>query len=261
MAVKDGDSPAQARIRLGIVYCREKQFQKSVEQLEPVLKEGIVKNPILFYLGLAYLNENKLANAFECWDKLEKACPDDERLQINIARLHYLLGKEHIENNRYEEAIFHWTKYMKKYTNDDNTQKNIAELHFRAGVESLMNEKNKDISNAQDNFNKSIKLNDSVPVYKYYSGLCELELGNYELAVQIFKQLEGKMEESRIKYHLGLSLLKAGNKEQALTIFKEILKTGIKNNYVRNVISVISNEHIKNGNVMEAISLLEAEYE
>jgi tetratricopeptide (TPR) repeat protein len=137
-ARKDGSQSAYLTSRLGFVYCRQKRYEKAIPHLEEALRLGCDSDAVLYYLGLANARCAKYGIALENWEALAQKHPEDQRLTLNIHRLHYLLGCDYVKEQKYEEAAAAWKVYVTPRLEDGNLRKEFSEVHFRAGMKQLI---------------------------------------------------------------------------------------------------------------------------
>lgn len=256
-ALADSSGPVEASVRLGILAYQQKNYEKSLEHLRHAREAGAESDSVLFYLGMGLMHTDRIDEALEVWSPLQQRHADDERLELNISRAHYLLGLRYLKENRFADAISMWTKYLKQYATDDKTWREIGELHFRIGLQEL-SKGEPDLRKAVDSFRNAAEIDRENPRFQFYASICDLALGNQKEAfAQLTKLVKDHPNDSRMKYHLGLCMLKKGERQKAQDLLLGLVDGSKKDVYSNLAVSAIANEHIKERRYEKAISVLE----
>src|SRR5581483_11696749 len=129
------DGP-KAALRAAILQCRLGEYESALKLLEGYNTTGSEKATVLFYRGFAHASGGNTKAAIADWTELRQLQPNNERLLLNLARVHYLRGAAQMQAGRFPEAISSWEEYLRLYPADEKAARDIAELHMRmAGAE------------------------------------------------------------------------------------------------------------------------------
>jgi tetratricopeptide (TPR) repeat protein len=252
----DGRFALQSHLRLGILYFRQSDYKRAFEYLQQAYQSGDKSDALLFYCGLIFALNNHFMTALQCWNELLDRYPKDERLKLNIYRVHYLLGCSYIKENKYAEAIKEWKEYLKGYAEDIKTKKSLAELYFRLFVAEI---KTGDIRKAREFVLQSAELVEDNKKYIFYAALCDCKLGGFDECVNhLDKLMNTELGASGIKYHKSVALMRKGEKAEAIKILSELSTVNEKNIYVSHAKWLIADEYILNRQYENAIPILEA---
>lgn len=244
-----------SHLRLGIIYFKQSNYKKAFVHLQQVYQSEDKSDALLFYYGLACALTNNFIPTLESWNALMSDHPEDERLKVNIYRVHYLRGCSYANENRYTQAIQEWKEYLRGYTDDIKTQKNIAELYFRLFASEI---KSGDTQRAKDFLLEAAAFDKENKKYIFYVALCDYKAGGFDKCINhLDNLLNTELDNLRIKYHKGAALVRKGGKVQAIEILSEVSKTHEKNNYVSHAKWLIANEYILNREYENAIPILE----
>lgn len=245
-----------SRMRLGVIYFKQAEYKKAFEYLYLSYQYDDRTDALLFYYGLVCALTNRFKPSLESWDVLLHRHPEDERLKVNIYRVHYLLGCSYANERKYMQAIQEWKEYLKGYADDTKTKNDIAELYFRLFTDEI---KTHDIQKARDLLFEATAFDNENKKYIFYAALCDYKSGSFDDCVtHLDNLLDTELDPFRIKYHKGVALLRKGEREQAVELLSEVSKAQEKNKYAAHARWLIANEYILNSEYENAIPILEA---
>ena len=202
---------AQYHLRIGTSYLVKGHYPQALSELIQAAQMDPDDPVIQNNLGLAYFVRKEYALAE---DHVKKA------LEINprYSEARNDLGRIYIELARYDEAIHELTAVTKDltYTVPEKAFVNLGLAYMKKG----------DLTNAQNNFKKSLEANSHFcPAYNYY-GQALFQLQKYEAAIDAFdsalKLCNNNYDEAH--YFSGLSYYKAGQPEKAEARLEEVVK-------------------------------------
>ncbi len=237
--------------RLGILYCMQSDYLTAFQHLLQAKNLGDESDSLLFYLGMAAINDGNVGEGLRAWEGLFQRNPDDHSLKLNICRAHYLLGRQYIIAEQYLDAISDWETYLTGYEDDGATKENLAKIYFRLALRKV-----KDNGSNSAEIKKYIlrakELDPTNSQYYYYLGIINLEMCEYNDCISIFRNLlETQPDNTGLKYHLGLALLRNGD-NAGIDVLKEV-RNGRYANYAT---QLIANTYLKNEQWHEAVGLL-----
>lgn len=109
--------PLEARVRLGVCYCRDGQYQKAAEALESLYGSTMESDAVLYYLSLSLAALDRGAEALEIWSKLAARHPEDRSLETGMADLYLGEALRHWESREAEalldQALVHDPRHTK----------------------------------------------------------------------------------------------------------------------------------------------------
>ena len=173
---------------------------------------------LLSYFSYAAAMNGEYTTALVTALRQQQCHPGDNRLSLNINRLHYLLGRQHLEVGRLDQAIEEWTKYLEHRPGDEECKSEIAQLRFRAAAEICAGNGVSLPEKAVQQLAAAVELDPSNPVYRYQRHLCEAVHGSWEGLLRASADLAAELGEGwrvHVQYHLALANLAAGQVDQA----------------------------------------------
>jgi tetratricopeptide (TPR) repeat protein len=221
-----------AQRRQAIVCCRLQRFDEAVAcwDREEEEAEDIVDNrdsaeiladydEFLQYRGLADACRSNYAAALNSWEALRKRHPEDQRLGLNVNRLHYLLGKQRFEEGRLADAIAEWTAYLEPRPEDEELQSELRGLRLQLALEQLGRD-----SGAVSAVREAAALDAANPVFRFHALLCDLLEGRWDDAALGFErlapELDGKLR-ALAAYYAGLARLAQNRTGEAASVLNE----------------------------------------
>jgi tetratricopeptide (TPR) repeat protein len=244
--------------RIGILYVLMEDYETARVHLGRLSELNPDDDSVMFYLGLAHIRLNDFDKALEIWERLLKKTPGNRQLQQNISEARYNNGIRFINLKEYDQAILEWEEYFKFHTKDNGLKKELAQLYFTSGLSKLEIQNTRDLKLIKKNyFDKAYELDKTNPTYLFYLALLEFVQKNHNIARDMLEELCEKIPGNlKYRYYLSLVLLETGEKDRSLRLLSEICETPEKNGYSENARLIIANEHIKNQQYDEAITLL-----
>lgn len=256
-AAQDG-AGSYVLLRIGVIRCRLGEFVEALRSLDLSAQPGNVTDTLLFYHGLANVSLGRYEEAIRDWSELEKGCPGNERLQLNLARARYVLGTLYISLGNREAAIEQWEQYLSQYPMAENVARDIGELHFRNALEALSEETPRAIEQARECFSAALQRDPGNRTYRLYAALCDARSGTrFEGAIGTLRSLaEEDRREPAVLYHLGWCLLQDGKASEAAQMFEQVQVFKEAYDYRRYASWALSNLLVEEGKFQEAAEIL-----
>jgi tetratricopeptide (TPR) repeat protein len=217
--------PLNARIhrRLGVLQCRQQDYASALKSLDQAAALGDVSDELFYYRGLVAACCGELTVTFASWEALLKRHPEDQRLALNMNRLHYQIGEQHIKAERWREGIAEWMAYLNSRPEDEDLKKEIAKLHLRVALSELAND---EIAAARSSLEQSLALDSENILCRYYFALCGLAEGQWDNYIAEAESLMGSLHpqlQCHARYNLAIARLAKGEPEKAEVLLTEIL--------------------------------------
>lgn len=251
------DAEAAAKLRVGVIRCRRGEFAEALRVLNVCAEGGNDGDTLLFYRGTAFAMAGLCEDAIREWERLRDRHPENDRLKLNLARARYLLGGQRLAQNQYRPAIEQWERYLTDYPMDDNMAGNLAELHFREALAVFKSGAANANSQARECLQAAVKRDPRNRTYRFFLALCDVFSG--EDASGGILSLRSLLEEDRTPknlYHLGLCLLQRGEDDEAVQLFKEVRSLPDAYGYRRYASWALANVFIGNAKYGEAAEIL-----
>jgi tetratricopeptide (TPR) repeat protein len=199
-AIAHWPKDAQLQHWLGLVYFKQGQNAKALEQLRTAEREDGTRFDIHFDLALVLLAEDQYPVAA---DELQKAI----KLQPKAAMAHVLLGRCYQNTNRTLQAIEQFQTALRL---DPNIP--LGHYHLGFAYASLGNN-----HEAIAEYEKELLHSPDNPSVRYQLGHCLLEAGEWKsAAAHLKKAVEIDPQNSDASYDLGKALLLEGDAETAV---------------------------------------------
>jgi len=223
---QDAKERGVARLRMGIISFRTADYAIALQSFLDSSLNGAKDDDYLFYRGATHAHLGQYTEALEMWHWLRKKHPRNERLNLNIARAHYLRGGGRLHEGNLTGAIEDWSQYLSCYSDDLDGKFDLAELHFQNGLAKLHAYSAGD-SLAADSAVNSFQLAHSIarrhPPYAFWLGASHMIAGAPEKAAIEFQQIIDNVgPDPRLHYHLGSALLQLGNQPEAAIDYLKI---------------------------------------
>lgn len=205
---------------LGVLLCKQKEYAEAKQQLLQAKQTGDQRDAVLNALGFSQAMLKEYKDALRTWSELYERHPEDERLALNITRLHYVLGSEHARAGRYSEAADEWERCLTLYSEDDQLRGALAEIYFRKGRADL---RSGGAAAAKQALLRASELCGPKSGYEYYLALSELAAEEHEAAGERLRRLmDADSGHAGYTYHFGLTLLNQGQSEAARALFEQV---------------------------------------
>jgi len=207
----------------GFLRSAEEKIAARKSKPSPRATGDSLPDSVLFHWGHACAATGDYAGALELWRRLHERRPDDQRLALNVHRLHYLIGRHHAEAGRYEDAILAWEEYLQSRPEDRKLQEDLAELYFRMATERLAT--GKDLQAARKDLVTALERNPNHPCAAFYLALCDLTDGQPARAAERFGALAMASADAlqvRAQHYEGLALLAADRHREAAEVLGKL---------------------------------------
>jgi tetratricopeptide (TPR) repeat protein len=246
-------------LKISILHVLLKDFSNARLHLENYMTGNAEDNSCMFYLGYTYARLGQYDQAIKIWEKLSKKHPDNERLKLNILEVIYYYGVNLISLKQYDEAIIEWEIYIEYYSNDSKTKCDLAQLYFNCGLEKLDPDKPESLTEVKEIYiKKALEHDKNNPKYLFYLALIEFALKNHSGAQAILEMLNSlDPVNEKYRYYLSLALLETGNRNGAISLLTELMNEKSANGYSLYSRIILANEHIRELNYNNAVTLLE----
>jgi tetratricopeptide (TPR) repeat protein len=248
----------ESRVRLGLLYCRQKRYQDACRHLQKAAEAGQRTDSLLFHWGQALAETGDYAGALSVWRELHQRHPEDESLALNLSQLRYLVGRQHAEAERYEEAIVAWEAFLTSCPDDETLKRDIAELYFRLGLRDFATGSNH--NRPRQALNSALALNGAHPFVPFYLALCDLVDGQSERAAE---RLSGFSADHplylRAIYHQGLAYLQMGQNARAMELLRAAATHPHRNNLNLPVELALAMTYVRSEQWEEALAVLKVQ--
>jgi tetratricopeptide (TPR) repeat protein len=213
-------APSNAEVcrRIAVLHWKQKEYEQAAAELERGVSLGDNCDEHLYYLGWSAAQQGDFARTLDAWTRLSQRHPDDQRLTLNINRLHYIIGKIHMEAGRYTSAISEWNAYLAPRPDDEELKMEIGKLYFRIGLGVLQDQGVAGVTEAKSALQHASTLVPANSVYRYYMAFCDLLEGQWQSFVQNAGMLTSALDppmQLQADYHIGMAYLLHGAPEQA----------------------------------------------
>lgn len=248
-----------ARRRVGVARYRLGEYSKALAEFRKAAAIGDSSDELTYYLGLAGFQCSDLVSAVGAWEKLHERHPEDQRLILNLNRLHYLLGKQHLEAGKLDEAIAEWTKYLEPRPGDRPMKKDIAKLHFRVALSHCGRDGASALAGMRDALNQALTLDPEDPTYRYYIAFCDAlggRWGDFVPSVQELLPALGARMRLLACCHLGVALLAQNDLTNAEALLRQASEEGAKTGVAVDVNWPLAVVYAKTGRWTEAADML-----
>jgi tetratricopeptide (TPR) repeat protein len=254
--VNQGSERAMALLRMGVIRCREGAFAGALEALNQAKKSGDTSDALLFYRGRALAGLGHCDEALREWTELQQRHPENERLQLNVARAQYLLGAQYVAQGNRDSAIRQWEQYLERYPKDEKVSRDLADLYFRAALDALR-EEHTDAMKARECLQRALLHDPQNPSYRFYAALCQARTGSDVAgSIAALRNLAEEGRTPKLLYHLGWCLLQDGKAEEAAKFFEEVRAIPEANGYGQYASWALANVLIGKGKFAEASQIL-----
>ncbi len=216
-------------VRLGLMFCRQGRYNDACMHLQRAAGAGYETDAVLFSLGYAQAGCGEYDEALGIWRKLQQRHPEDQRLALNIDRLHYLKGRQHVEGEKYEEALASWQEYLKMRPDDEKLKRDIAELYFRLALTRLGVDGSRE--EARRRLLSAMETDGSHACAPFYVALLELMDGQQAKATQQFGDLSVDGTPSmrhRAMYYQGIGMLHQGDHDRAAEVLRAVAEDPLR---------------------------------
>ncbi len=212
-------------VRLGLMFYRQGRHSEACAYLKRAAGAGRETDPVLFSLGYAQAECADYAGALETWRKLRQRHPKDQRLALNIDRLHYLKGRQHVDGEKYEEAAAAWRECLKMRPDDEKLRRDIAELYFRLALTRLGAGESRE--EARRSLVSAMEMDGEHAYLPFYLALLDLVDGQQAKATRQFGDLSAAGTPSirhRARYYQGIGLLQEGENDRAAEVLRTVVE-------------------------------------
>ena len=212
---------ASARRCLGLVRLRGGDKEGAWKDLQQAGALGDDSDEFPYYCGLAAIGVGQFTVTWNSWGKLRERHPEDQRLELNVSRLRYLMGQEHAKAGRFAEASAEWGRYLEGRPEDEDLKRELAKLYLRLAIKELP----RDLAVGRDALQKAAALDADSPVYRYYFALSILQEGKWDSFIAAVDGLLPQLDPSvqlHAKYHLAIAYLAKGEFDKADGLLKEV---------------------------------------
>jgi tetratricopeptide (TPR) repeat protein len=170
---------------IGVFALQDGDYQKAETNFIKALDQN-PNNPVYHhYLGKTYLQAARYAQAEEHLTRAEELEPDLSELQYDIAYLYYKMENYSRAAERFKTLVI---------TEPDNVL-----AHYQCGI-SLY--KQRQYAEALDFFVAASEMSPTIKANGYYyAGICLLNLGNYDQAIERLAYVEAKADSELLKDH------------------------------------------------------------
>jgi tetratricopeptide (TPR) repeat protein len=254
------DAPAGmvANLRAAVLQCRRGQHEEALSRLRASASRGDDSDALLFYRGLASASTGALDDAAGDWARLAARRPENQRLAVNLARLHYLAGARHLAEGRVAGALASWERYIEVYPADDRTRHDIAELHFRLAAALWKSPDGTGNLAAAEHLTQAAAIDPSNGEYQFFGGIMALRRGEVREGLAALRQrIEAAGPNPRLVYHLALGLLMSGQRDEALRLLQGLRHERDGGDYRRAALLALADEQVRTRSIDGAIALFE----
>jgi tetratricopeptide (TPR) repeat protein len=258
-AAKRGPKNALAHRRVGVARYRLGEFNKALAEFRQAAALGDSSDELTYYLGLAAFQCSDLTTAASAWAELHERHSGDQRLILNLNRLHYLLGRQRLEAGKLDEAIAEWTKYLEPRPEDQPMKKDIAKLHFRLALSHHGRDGASALADMREDLHRALTLDPEEPVYRYYVALCDALDGRWSEFARAVQQLLPTLSATvrpLASRHLGIALLAQNDLSKAEPLLRQAREEGAKAGMAVDVNWPLAVLYAKSGRWTEAAALL-----
>jgi tetratricopeptide (TPR) repeat protein len=99
--------PLDVRVRLGVSYCRNGQYEEAEQILDPLYGSTMDNDVVLYYLGMARAASGRCEEAMGMWNTLATRHPQDQGLQTSLAALYLGQALRRWESREAETLLDH----------------------------------------------------------------------------------------------------------------------------------------------------------
>lgn len=241
---------------------------------QSIIKESTkISDSTDYFLDIASYNKDYKKSFSKAVGYAEKAIEYAEKnnLEEKLPYCYLFLGNTYFEFNNTDKALHYFLKSL-ELIDKKKPSNNLAFLNYGIGKCYLKKQKllitEKYFNNAIQLFKKTDFL-DAVQMVTLQLGNLEIEKGNEKKAIDIFREVIANSSEndlfnskSEAFHKIGMLYTKENNNEEALIYFKNALEQNkFKTDdliYERALLSCISKEYKKLGNLEQSIFYLEA---
>jgi tetratricopeptide (TPR) repeat protein len=213
-----------ARLRLGILACRQMEYDRALALLAGLEGDGVGSDAHLCYLATALFQAGRYEDAIAQLQRLLERHPDDAEIKMNLARARYMLGAQLAREEKYPEACREWELYLEVCPQDEKTRKDLAQLYYREAVRRLCvapAPPREVFADVEPLLERAVAGDPQESAYSYCYALCQMKLGHIDLALARLQKLsEAADRPAHLEYHIGLCLLQKGKSEEALGVLK-----------------------------------------
>ncbi len=201
------NSNIYAHYMMGIIYDRQGEFQKAIEEYKQALEYATDKVPIYIKIGRNYLKLNKTDEAKSYINKAIKLSPED-------IETHSLLALLYTKESEYGKAASEYKKVIEISPENKIALASLADIYVLEG-------KNKQ---AIEIYKELIK-KEELPVLYFNLGLIYVNTKETDEAIKCFKKTI-ELESKFLATYLALGLVYEMDKqpEKAISCYNEALK-------------------------------------
>ncbi len=168
-------------------------------------------------------------------------------------------AKKLYESGNYKVALEKLTQYLDNFKNFKKTLLNYSPRVERAyALRGNCHYKLKEFKKSIEDYNKSLKINETQSIVWHNRGLAHLEMGKISEAINSFKRaISINRQQEKSYYYLGISYEKSGNIEKALSEFKKLISINEMNGngYMKLINIYISQNKLERAKDLLKISL------
>ena len=255
----DVPSGTVANLRAAVLECRRGQHTHALPRLHEAASRGDDSDTLLFYRGLACASTGALDEAARDWSRLAARRPENQRLAVNVARLHYLAGARHLAEGRHAAALAAWERYLEVYPADDRTRRDIAELHFRlAAALWRCADRDGSLEAASAHLAQAVDADGTNTEYQFYDAVIAIRRGEVEQGIAALRRrVEADGPQPRLIYHLALGLMTSGQRDEARRLLERLRRDGSGGEYRRAALLALADDQVQAGSIDGAIPLFE----
>jgi tetratricopeptide (TPR) repeat protein len=248
---------ARGRLRLGILACRQMEYDRALALLEGLEGEGAGSDAHLCYLASALFYAGRFEEAIAALGRVLERHPEDAEIKVNLARARYMLGAQLARAEQYPEACREWERYLEVFPQDEKTRKDLAQLYFREAIRLLRAAPAGPgvYAQAEPLLARAVAADPGEPSYSYYFALCQLKLGQHDKALEGLKKLAAAEQAAHLEYHLGLCLLLKGQVEEGVRVLQRAASQDAAP-HAQYSAWAVANQKLHSGRVEDAFKIL-----